>query len=113
VRNLYHNMAQCYEDALVVNRKSVDRGMFDVESRPEYTLDHGVEVPTVGQAVNIGTHAWWKVPYEGIVTSVTVDGHGIRVQALYRAPLMTGDKLSTSHGQKGIAVIVDDMPLQE
>jgi DNA-directed RNA polymerase beta subunit len=53
------------------------------------------------------------VPYEGIVTSVTVDGHGTRVRALYRAPLMTGDKLSTSHGQKGIAVIVDDMPLQE
>jgi DNA-directed RNA polymerase beta subunit len=89
----------------------VREGLFNGESCPEYILDQGCETPIVGQVLTQATDPWWKVPYDGTVIEIKVDGHCTKVRAEYTAPLMSGDKLSTSHGQKGVAVVVEHMPI--
>jgi hypothetical protein len=107
---LYHNHPMCHEDALVVNARSVKRGMFDVMSCPKYVVDNSSLVPSVGDTIAQEDQVWWKVPHVGTVTNVRSDRFNTWVWASFKSRPMSGDKLSTPHGQKGVAVIVDDMP---
>jgi hypothetical protein len=67
-------------------------------------------VPKVGDTIVQKSHPWWKVPRKGKVMSVRMDGFSTRVRAQYQSRLKPGDKLSTPHGQKGIAVLTSNIP---
>ena len=60
VRVLYHCHPFNHEDAVVVNCKSVDTGIFDITSEPVYGMDAGNRVPEVGEVMlQLQTPARW------------------------------------------------------
>ncbi len=74
-------------------------------------LSKGEALVSLGEVVTTESHPWWKVDEDGTVFSAYDDGHNIRATVRYVTDLVNGDKLSTSHGQKGVAVITDEMPV--
>jgi hypothetical protein len=90
----------CYEDALVVNKTSVKKSLFDVKSCLECAVDSNCPVPMIGDAIAQKEHPWWEVPHDGRLLSVRLYGFNTRVKASYSSRLLLGDKLSTPHGQK-------------
>lgn len=136
---LYLNLPLTYEDAIVVSKRYVDNGGFSTRSLVLYnSLPQHQYVPPVGSAVCAKLSPWWKSPCapqckhtENWILSAgrtycigkvptarvhtrDVDSTGnVTVKVISYQQLQQGDKLSTFHGQKGTAVIVDyeDMPV--
>lgn len=130
----YANIAQNYEDCMVVSRRFVDLGGFSSYSVCSYLLPGDEYVSPVGTKLCSEICRWWKSycpsyckhqetssrTYStgtrhpvGTVLSSRLTPNGERsVSVLSYAPLQTGDKISMGHGQKGVAFIVPqvDMP---
>ena len=135
---LYLNLEYNYEDAMIVSQKYVDNGGFSSISVCQYIIGGNEYVPDVGAPLCGILSPWWKsscshhcthkktTSYKertfvastrftsGVVKSVTILDSGDKmVQVTSYEQLQRGDKLSTGHGQKGVAVIVpyEDMPI--
>lgn len=136
---LYLNMPLTFEDAIMVSRRYVDNGGFSTISMALYdNLQKGEYVSPVGVPLCSKLSPWWKSPCpshckhttEWLESASRIYGVGrtptSRVVSRSDAPsgdisvkvrtyqqLQQGDKLSTVHGQKGVAVMInyEDMPV--
>lgn len=134
---LYFNDEDSYEDAMYVSSKYVDLGGFSTVSTCRYVLPHGDPVPEPNQKMCRVLFPWWKNPCDRYCrhtkewtmsngrfcsTQRTPTGRAISsimnesgewtVLIKSYQQLQTGDKITTGHGQKGVAKIlrVEDMP---
>ncbi|KAI0155066.1 hypothetical protein GGR52DRAFT_566770 [Hypoxylon sp. FL1284] len=134
---LYHNDPLSYEDSLYVSARYVQNGGFSTTSICRYILPYGYPVPVPGQRMCRHLFPWWKTECEDICehteewTSTNGNVHRIgrhatgvgisaspttsndmQVKVRSFQHLQTGDKLTTGHGQKGVATIVpyENMP---
>jgi len=134
---LYLNMEYNYEDAILVSQRYVDNGGFSTISLCTYSLPSGELIPDVGMPICSKVSKWWKskcaphcshkmndtnmknvysigrIPTSTVVSVDSLDNGDKSVQVRSYQQLQTGDKLSTGHGQKGIAVITPyhEMPV--
>lgn len=133
----YMNMDLNYDDSMVVSSRFTDNGGFSTLSVCTYRIQETENIPEVGELMCGKKYKWWKMECThicqckrknvshkspisvgriptGIVREIdrTADGH-ISIKILSFAQLLTGDKISTMHGQKGIARIVpiEDLPM--
>ena len=137
---LYLNMEYNYEDAILVSQRYIENGGFSSVSMVPYLLSQSEYVPPVGSALCSKLSLWWKSPCDPNCThKKPVDGASRLVSTSQSVPsgvvyecertlqgdlsvkvksfklLGHGDKLSTPHGQKGIAVTgimkPEDLPI--
>ena len=137
---LYLNMEYNYEDAILVSQRFIDNGGFSSVSMVPYLLSQSEYVPPVGSALCSILSPWWKSPCDPQCTHTKpVEGRPRRISTSQATPsgvvhecertlqgdlsvkvksfqcLQHGDKLSTPHGQKGIAVTgimrPEDLPI--
>ena len=126
---LYLNMEYNYEDAIFVSQRYIDNGGFSSISIASYLLSSSEYVPPVGHVLCSVLSPWWKSQCDPCCTHTKhEDGQPRRLSASQQVPsgvvheceetlqgdisvkvksfqcLQQGDKLSTPHGQKGIAV---------
>ena len=138
VMTLYLNLPGNYEDAMLVSKRYVDNGGFSTSSICVYLLPQSEYVPPVGATLCSKLSVWWKSPCQpgckhtipyitapakmycvgyvatGVVLSVSKQPTGdVSVRVRSHQQLQQGDKLSTGHGQKGVATILsyEDMPI--
>ncbi|KAL9122214.1 MAG: hypothetical protein Q9187_001231 [Circinaria calcarea] len=133
---LFLNMEDNYEDAFIVSKKYVENGGFSTLSMCRFNLPQSEKIPPVGSTMCARLYPWWKCPCQqwcthkledlnaskyqirnkptGVVESVRHLKNGdISVKVRSYQCLQDSDKLSTPHGQKGVATIVQyqDMPI--
>lgn len=135
---LYHNLPLNYEDAILVSRRYVEYGGFSTVSICRYLLPPSDYVPPVGSRLCSKLSKWWKSacqygckhekkylescrvlspfgPPTGVVVSNTVMKSGEQsVKVRSYETFQPGNKVSTSHGQKGVAAALvdpEDMPI--
>ncbi|KIW35722.1 uncharacterized protein PV06_11937, partial [Exophiala oligosperma] len=134
---MYLNVEYNYEDPILVSKRYVDNGGFSTYSLVPYTLPQSEYIPPVGSIMCGKLSLWWKSPCQrycshdpeklstkrmyavgykpsGIVHSITHLKNGdVSVKVKSFQVLQDGDKLSTYHGQKGVAVITpyESMPV--
>lgn len=136
---LYYNMDFNYEDAIVVSKRYVELGGFSTLSTCRYLLPGSDYVPPVGSRLCSVVCQWWKAGCQkdckhtkeyvensgrrfspfgkptGVVTSRRLLASGeqtVRIRSY--ETFQEGNKLSTSHGQKGVASVLmpyEDMPI--
>lgn len=137
VMTLYLNLPENYEDAMLVSKRYIDNGGFSTMSICVYLLPLSEYVPPPGSTLCGKLSKWWKSPCQpgckhsiedttstrkyatgyvptGVIVSVTNLPTGdVSVRVRSHQQLQQGDKLSTGHGQKGVAVIrnYEDMPV--
>lgn len=134
---LYLNTEETYEDSLIISSKFADLGGFATTSICRYALPYGDLVPNVGDTMCTFVFPWWKGPclkycqhtlawigkhrhkknvgreHTGICTNKKQSKSGewsIEISSFQQ--IQTGDKVTTGHGQKGVATIkpVHSMP---
>lgn len=131
----YMNMELNYEDSMVVSSKFSDMGGFATLSVCTYRISESDQIPEVGETLCGKKYKWWKVDCKdncvckpkykrGYISSSgripsgkvneiirTEDGQ-ISIKVLSFSQLLSGDKISTMHGQKGVVRIVpyEDLP---
>lgn len=132
----FMNLPENYEDSMMVSSKFADMGGFSTISECTYRISEKDLTPKVGERICGKKYKWWKMPcpssckcvnskYDDNLISVdrvptskvtkvdrTKDG-AISIKILSFSQFMTGDKISMTAGQKGVAHIVDyqDLPL--
>jgi hypothetical protein len=132
----YMNTALNYDDSIIVSSKFADLGGFSTLSLCTYRISESEDLPEVGEKLCRKKYKWWKVDCtstcvckkrggprlvstsgrvpSGIVYQIirTEDGH-ISIKVISFSQLLSGDKISTMHGQKGVVRIVDvhDLPV--
>lgn len=137
VVTLYLNLPNNYEDAILVSKRYLDNGGFTTMSICTYMLSGNEYIPPINSMICSVLCKWWKspcqrgckhtveyttgpkrytvgyVPTGVMVSSVKHPSGDISVRVRSHQQLQQGDKLSTGHGQKGIAVITEyhDMPI--
>lgn len=137
VMTLYLNLPGNYEDAILVSKRYIDNGGFSTMSVCVYSLPLNEYIPPPGSRLCAILSRWWKSPCQpgckhtvdditttrryatgyvstGVIISITRQPTGsVSVRVRSHQQLQQGDKLSTGHGQKGVAVICnyDDMPI--
>jgi hypothetical protein len=137
VMTLYLNLPGNYEDAMLVSKRYIDNGGFSTMSVCVYLLPLNEYVPPPGSTLCAKLSKWWKSPCQpgckhtmdyatttrqyvtgyvatGVVISITrLPTGNVSVRVRSHQQLQQGDKLSTGHGQKGIANILnyEDMPI--
>lgn len=127
VRICFANLNVTYEDCIGVSRKSVEAGMFAHVDICRFVLPLNAPVPPVGSPLDTELHPWWKCRdlclhssssgscncyrsmVRGIVKSVERDKDGsLAVSVVRTSRAVTGNKLATPHGQKGVMYILDE-----
>lgn len=136
---LYLNLQENYEDAILVSQRYIDNGGFLSISMCTYLLSPSEYVPPVGHKLCSIVCPWWKPACHpnckhtkewmskrnvvagtrytsGTVYEVSRTNQGewsVKVKSFEQ--LQQGDKLSTKHGQKGVAITgvlnPEDMPV--
>ena len=125
----YMNSILNYEDSMMISSGFADRGGFATMSLCTYRISESENIPEVGERLCGKKYKWWKVDctstcsckntksHRLISTSAripsgkvhqiirTEDGQ-ISIKILSFSQLLTGDKISTMHGQKGVVRIV-------
>ena len=122
------NDTRVYEDAALVCKAAVDRGLFHCTLMSVFSLKEKEDVPCVGGRVTVDKYAWWKVCTKeskrcakgasrmdsyGIVKKIgPVIGGRKSVHVESTSTLQDGDKIATWHGQKYTCRIVprEDLP---
>jgi hypothetical protein len=130
------NLPENFEDSMMVSTKFADMGGFSTISECTYRISEKDSLPKEGERLCGKKYKWWKMPCPlscrcvksrdnnniieagriptSLVTSVnrTKDG-AISIKILSFAQLMTGDKISMTAGQKGVAHLVEyeDLPV--
>ncbi|KAF7585528.1 hypothetical protein BBP40_010724 [Aspergillus hancockii] len=134
----FANLAENYEDAMVVSKRFAELGGFSTMSVCHYLLPLGEYVPPPGFPLCSRVSRWWKStcpshckhvrPKEGdaprrtvsvdrnptgtvLSSRITAAGE-IAVDILSFSVIQVGDKISSGHGQKGVSNILpaEDMP---
>lgn len=107
LRVLYLNLGDGYEDAIIVSEKYAKEGHFDIEVKSLHTLPMSVERVKNGDTITREKHSWWKIPVPGVVESQTVKdlANGYMVHTTRQQSLVSGDKIATLHGQKGVVIL--------
>lgn len=132
----FMNLPENYDDSMIVSSKFADMGGFSTTSMCTYRISQKDPEPIVGEKLCGKKYKWWKMPCPSscecmpkskkskyiqagrIVTSIveqvirTEDG-GRSIKVLSFGQLMTGDKISMTAGQKGIAHLLEpaDLPV--
>ncbi len=132
----YMNLPLNYEDSMVLSSAFSDRGGFATLSLCTYRISESDDIPEEGEKLCGKKYKWWKVACtdtcvckykngrrlvstSGRVPSGTVhqilrteDG-AISIKVLSFSQILTGDKISTMHGQKGVVRIVpqENLPM--
>lgn len=121
------NLANTYEDCIGVSRKAAEKGLFSHIDLCTFSLPSSAPVPAKGGRVTTAEHPWWKcedmclhssqdLPCDcyksqvrGVLYSNTQESDGsITVKVMRYARAVTGNKLATPHGQKGVMYIMED-----
>lgn len=135
---LYHNLPLNYEDAVLISRRYVENGGFATLSICRYLLPASDYVPPPGSQVCSKLCKWWKSrcqsgckhtkehleasnaispfgPPTGTIMSRRILKSGEQsVKVRSYEVFQSGNKISTFHGQKGVAagvVDMEDMPV--
>lgn len=132
----FMNLPLNYEDSMLVSSKFADMGGFSTVSECTYRISDKDIMPKIGERLCGKKYRWWKMPCPSVckcntdkledniieagrvptskVTSIDITKDGaISIKILSFAQFMTGDKISMTAGQKGVAHIADyeDLPL--
>ncbi|PLW04981.1 hypothetical protein PCASD_26333 [Puccinia coronata f. sp. avenae] len=121
------NLANTYEDCIGVSRRSAEAGLFSHVDICTLSLLPGFDIPPVGSPVTTETHPWWKCEdrcqhtesglacscyksdVRAVVSEVRPENDGsLTVKVVRYAKAVTGNKLATAHGQKGVMYILED-----
>ncbi|RKF53223.1 hypothetical protein GcM3_220015 [Golovinomyces cichoracearum] len=136
------NLPLNYDDAMIVSNKFADYGGFETLSVCTYRLFSNDTIPVLGEEICGKKHKWWKIPCSNhcvckgfkpninmknvmkivsdprvpsavVLKSNTAENGEYQIRVLSHAQLLTGDKISTTHGQKGVVRIVQsqDLPM--
>ncbi|CAN0048122.1 unnamed protein product, partial [Laminaria digitata] len=97
-----------YEDAFVMSASCASR--FRYESITTIPVSESArESYPDGTGVQPRSEKWWPIPVPGVVVGASVTSMGdIRMSVSRRCTAVTGDKFTTSHGQKGVVTVVPD-----
>lgn len=138
----YANFNDTYEDSVILSEGSAARGLFSYMAYSSYVVGSHEKVPEVGNYVNMTDNPWWKtysrrdvripsesgtlikIPKNATAFIAGSDGRGkvvsrsitqtgdIAVKVLRFSTPVTGDKLASGHGQKGVLKLWkdEDMP---
>lgn len=107
------NFNDNYEDCFMVSRSAADRGCFMTSCYTSHKISDSESIPDRGRRALTSSNRWWKADTPGTVLSVSLASGGERSVRVHRvSKLVSGDKLSTHHGQKGVVKLVrdEDMP---
>ena len=133
----FANFNDTNEDSIMMSKSAADRGLFAHMAYSSHVIKNSERIPNDGEYANINDHRWWKC-YSRNIDVVTTpekyaksrhfvsggDGRGkvisrsvtqtgeISVKVLRYSTPVTGDKLASGHGQKGVIKLIDesDMP---
>jgi hypothetical protein len=137
----FANFNDTNEDSIMISKSAADRGLYAHMAYSKHLINGNETVPEVGSYVNMYEHRWWKVysqrqdgppvqhKFEGrkdsmepflaggdgrgkIISKASTDSGQISVKVLRYTTPVTGDKLATGHGQKGVIKVTkdEDMP---
>lgn len=132
----YMNMGLNYEDSMVLSSSFADRGGFATLSLCTYRVSESEDIPQVNEKLCGKKYKWWKVdctdtcvcmnssgsrmtstsgrvPSGRVHQIIRTEDGAISIKVLSFSQILTGDKISTMHGQKGIVRIVpqEDLPV--
>ncbi|KNZ57681.1 DNA-directed RNA polymerase, partial [Puccinia sorghi] len=96
------NLSNTYEDCIGVSRKAAEKGLFSHVNLCTFSLPGNTPIPPKG--CECYKSQVWGVLYNTIQES---DG-SISVKAMRYARAVTGNKLATPHGQKGVMYIMEE-----
>lgn len=121
------NLANTYEDCIGVSRKAAEKGLFSHVDMCTLSLPHNTPVPPKGAEIKTADYPWWKCEdmcqhsseglacrcyksqVRGVLHETVQEPDGsITVKAVRHARAVTGNKLATPHGQKGVMCIMEE-----
>lgn len=132
----YMNMAENYDDSMIVSSKFSDNGGFSTLSLCTYRVSEDELIPEKGETMCSKKYKWWKnrctpscvcktksrakvystsgrVPSGRVHEILRTEDGRVSIKILSYSQLLTGDKVSTMHGQKGVVRLVspENLPL--
>lgn len=132
----YMNMPENFDDSMVVSQSVADRGAFSALSMCTYRISEQEKVPEIGETLCNKKYKWWKVdctdtcvckvrgtrrwistsgriPTGRVHSASRTEDGSMSIKVLSFSQMLTGDKISTTHGQKGVVRLVnkEDLPI--
>lgn len=121
------NLSNTYEDCIGVSRKAAEKGLFSHVNLCTFSLPGNTPIPPKGSVIKTAEYPWWKCEdmcqhsaqcqscecYKsqvwGVLYNTIQESDGsISVKAMRYARAVTGNKLATPHGQKGVMYIMEE-----
>lgn len=125
----YMNTDTNYEDSMMLSSAFADRGGFASLSLCTYRISEADEIPDVGEKLCGKKYKWWKmectstcvckmkngnklvstsanIPSARVHQIIRTEDGAISIKVLSFSQILTGDKISTMHGQKGVVHII-------
>lgn len=130
----YMNTPENFEDSMMLSSAFADRGAFSSLSLCTYRISDSEKLPEVGEKLCGKKYKWWKVdctdscvcklkdggkftstsgrvPSGRVHQIIRTEDGSISIKVLSFSQIITGDKVSTMHGQKGVVHIVPEVDL--
>ncbi|RKF74155.1 hypothetical protein GcC1_086018 [Golovinomyces cichoracearum] len=137
------NLPLNYDDAMMVSYTFANYGGFETLSVCTYRFFSNDTIPALGEEICGKKYKWWKMPCSNhcvckgfkpsinmeknvmkivsdprvpsavVLESYTAENGEYQIRVLSHAQLLTGDKISTTHGQKGVIRMLQshDLPM--